>query len=881
MDFVTQVKKLKDMTKSPKVKELCERFLTGNGITKEQLVEMINNQNSAIPQLEVPKTSANHVEVRRKEETEVSKKAASQLMESWQGLKSKTTSQNSGTWINQNQENTESGALLENVDFLSSIDSSARSFVEAQNMRNLGVLNAINKIKESSIYSFPKAKIICEQYNHLLSTRAFPEFLVIENFVQDLKQLSWDSEVSELTSELDSVTKKFAREIQVSKVLEALKTSGNASFYSELKEAMNGWLLSGEKSSAVLVKQISKYNFNPVVRNLVNYLNVYENEDSRKLELPDLAQGESRVSRLFSPVIMESGNSTFLIGGTVFEANSDGIRKLSIKEVSSLDPEFLATAQIMSKPNVKVNENGISVQLGKKTVRIVEHSEGLQVFLGNTSLHFQNLAAFAKILGLESSSHFGVNESQVVSDIIMLFKNATNIVELDFAKSIVSNVYEGVSVNLIKWEGKIFLQRINESMRENSIFEVNGTQAVKMVKDFMRYDISEGLTGFLEGEQKIKSIMVNDRTAVLENISKVEAEIFRVKSLMESNSLYKLSAQMNGALHLLENELSVLKEKWNQINSEIRKIEEATALEIPQINEDQKFNIGDFVKVKESGETGKIISVDGTSGRYTVLLDNGKTSDFLINEIADLEDALSQAAQDNVDAGEEDGEEEVKESNNLNKSTLSIEEQKGLLKKFADMHSFSKAPKSEENDEIQMELDSLHGYNITMNEAKHKAEKGNSAPDFSKAPGDSKLAKGKDANKGNVVEAPGNDKKVKGKTEGEKLLAKAPGKSDSTDFEGEDAAGEKYDIGYNIREGKDLAEAPETGKSAKETKGTAKSNLVSAPGHGSAKDSSGSSSLTKHQNLAEAPGVEGDIDYEVNAENGYNVSEADSDEKKN
>jgi polyphosphate kinase len=44
MDFVTQVKKLKDMTKSPKVKELCEGFLTGNGITKEQLVEMINIQ---------------------------------------------------------------------------------------------------------------------------------------------------------------------------------------------------------------------------------------------------------------------------------------------------------------------------------------------------------------------------------------------------------------------------------------------------------------------------------------------------------------------------------------------------------------------------------------------------------------------------------------------------------------------------------------------------------------------------------------------------------------------------------------------------------------------------------------------------------------------
>jgi hypothetical protein len=31
-------------------------------------------------------------------------------------------------------------------------------------------------------------------------------------------------------------------------------------------------------------------------------------------------------------------------------------------------------------------------------------------------------------------------------------------------------------------------------MKENSVYKVNGSQAVKMVKDFLRYDISEGLT---------------------------------------------------------------------------------------------------------------------------------------------------------------------------------------------------------------------------------------------------------------------------------------------------------------------------------------------------------------------------------------------------
>lgn len=234
--------------------------------------------------------------------------------------------------------------------------------------------------------------------------------------------------------------------------------------------------------------------------------------------------------------------------------------------------------------------------------------------------------------------------------------------------------------------------------------------------------------------------------------------------------------------------------------------------------------------------------MDGTSGRYTILLDNGKTSDFLVNEISDLEEALSQAAEKNAEDAEEEGEEEVKESNNLNKSDLSIEEQKNLLKTFAEGHGFSKAPKGE-GDTIEMELDSLHGYNITMNEGKDKKEEGD------------------------LAKAPGNNKKEKGKVEGEDLLADAPETKEKTEFEGEDVEGEKYEIGYNLREGKaenegDLAEAPDN-----ETETNASTKL--------------SGDIKKKMNLAEAPGEEGKIDFEGDSEDtGYNLDESEALKKK-
>lgn len=850
MEFINQVKKLKEQTKSPEVRQLCENYLSGSGkVSEETLAKALNDHES---QNEPFSKTHNYREAIKQEELQTAKKLAESLMESWGGLGVAKTSTNSGSY-QAKQEKEETGSLMENLSSLSVNDESLNSFMDAQHLKNLGVMESISKIKSSSIYEFPAVRVLCEKYSNLIQVKRIPEFALIQNFIAEASSFRWDNTVKSLVESLHEKTQTNSREIEVSKVLETIKSSGSYSFYSELTDTLNSWLVSESKSSGVLAKSISKFSFNPVVRNLINFLNVNEASDSRKLEIPVKAQGESSVSRIFSPVLVESDRTVIAIGKDLFEAVGGEFSKMGRTEVSKVSQDFLDLASAVNSKGVKVNENGIFVQVGKKSVRIIEEGNDLSVYLDKSKLNFRSLGELAKMLNLEGGSYLGMNESQAIGNVITLYKGYHDVVELDFAKSIVSNIYEGVSVNLIKWGGKIYLQRINEGMRENSIFKVNGSQAVKMVKDFLRYDISEGLTDFLEGEQKIKSVMINDRNKVLENISRVEAEISKVEGLMENNPLYAESKQIKSAHALLNNELTALKEKWNQINIELERIEINTSALNSDLLEDEKFNIGSYIKVKESGETGKIISMDGSSGRYTVLLDNGKTSEFLVNEIQDIEEALSQAAERNEES-DEDGEEEVKEANNFNKSELSEEEQKKILKNLADNHSFSKAPKGVHN-KIEMGMDSVHGYNVSMNEKKEG--------ELSKAPGDSKITSGKDANKGNLAKAPGSDKMEKSKAEGEDLLDdNAPDTKEKTDFDGKDAEGKKYGIGYNLREGEKntLAEAPENGTKAKETNATA--------------------AITKKQALATAPGKEGDIDYEARPENGYNLSEADEVKKK-
>jgi hypothetical protein len=717
MDFVNQIKKLKDLTKSPKVRELCESYLNGGiKLDPESFFNNVNEEDSNFSD-----NIKDHVDAIKNEQNEISRRSAQALMESWGGIKN-TTPGNSGTFISNNNSNDSlNESIIDKLDDLSLVDGSARSFREAQKINNLGILESIDFLKSKAVYSYPQTKIVCEQFRNLVQDRGVKEFLLAESYVNELSKIGWDSDVKDVIETISEKVKKYSREIEVSKVLEGLRNGGSYNFYSDLVDILDSWLVTENKSTDLLLKQIRRWEFNPMIRNLSNSLKINESKNSGYLNLPRVSQGESRVESLFAPVLIEEGRTVFPLGGDLFSAGYAGFNRLSESEVKSTVPKsYLNLLSVCSKPNVRVDENGAYVSIGKNTIRIIEEGSKNSVYLGKSKLNFRDSVDLAKIVSLEVTSNLGMLESNLVNDVITIYENYDNIVELDFAKSIVSNIYEGVSVNLIKWENQIYLQKINESMREKSLYKVNGSQAVKVVKDYLRYDISEGLTEFLEGDYKRKSIMINDRNEILNNITIIESEIEKIERYFEGKPELKESEELNSAHQSLCRELSVLREKWNHLNIEIERVEDNIVEINDDIFEDEKFQIGDFIKVKESGETGKVLSIDGSSGRYTVLLDSGKTSDYTVGEISDLEEALNKASEENEkDSEDEDGEEGIKEARKISKSELN--KQRNYLGTFKAGHGFASAPGKKEKIGFELknstlDIDHNHGYNTTLNE---------------------------------------------------------------------------------------------------------------------------------------------------------------------
>jgi hypothetical protein len=832
MDLLNQLKTLKETTTNPEVKSVCESHINkiqnGEVLNESAVLESVNE----VVKESEGENATNPFEMIRKQELERSKNVAQRLMESWGGIGS-TTSRNSGSYVDGKKEEVHANIqeISESLKTLAEKDGSAKAFVSSQGVNDLGVFESILSIKGTGIYEHPNVKILCEKYIHLLKNNNLPEYLVAESFVAEFQNFTWDTKVKSLVESVANRMNSLKPEIEVSKALYSIEKSAGSDFYSPVTESLNKWLVSENKSVTLLSKDLARWSFNPTVKNLVNRLSLMESSET-KLSIP-VNNGNSSVKRVFSPVHVAGGKTVFTIGGNIFEGNSEGIKRISKAEFENLPLEFKSLLESFYSPMVKVNENGLAFYVGEHSFKLIEENETVSIYSSGNKMQFADLNQLAKQISLEISGSFGVNEAKAVADFIKIYQNFDKIVELDFAKRLESKVYEGASVNLIKWNNTLFLNRINESMSENSLFKVNGSQASGIVKEFLKYDISEGLTEFLEGETRIKSIMINDRKQILDNIAVIEKEISKIYTLMSTNPLYENSKEMQRAKYMLEQELDSLRKKWSAVNEEIEKIDTET-VEILNVNEDQKFTVGDYIKVKESGNTGKIISIDSTSGSYTVLMDNGRTGDFRMDEIIDIEEALSNAGEENQ-IDDESQEDEIKEQ------------------------EMAIAP---------------------SNDAKSAADKTPAS-----------------TLKANTSAAPtGKDQDSAGKKDIEKEdhanLEEAPeGSQKETKYEIKVKDSMVDKMGYNVNEENEMTSSSESQpKASKSEVEKTDQQLAEAPGGKheveyevavTQAEIKNPEVMKTNQELAEAPaaGTESETDLEVNAEMGYNLDESEESKK--
>jgi hypothetical protein len=297
--------------------------------------------------------------------------------------------------------------------------------------------------------------------------------------------------------------------------------------------------------------------------------------------------------------------------------------------------ELQDQAAIVSDRDVKIDNNKISLNIGNNKVEIVFTNESKEVYIDGKRINESDLPVAVSV----TTNNLLEGSNNRVAKAVFVAKNAEEIVDIDFGKKIRSKVYENVEVNIFKTDNAIYVQTVNPAMRLNKMYEANATQAISIIKDFIKYDISESLTEFLEGEQAFLSVMKNDKNEIVKNIEILEGELRKLDVVKESNPLLANSQELIALEESIENEIDNLKDRWNEINVEISRFEGRVKV-VPSVNEDLGYPIDTEIRIKRNGNKGRVIGVDGNSKTYTILFKEGKTGEYFFSDVEDIDDEV-------------------------------------------------------------------------------------------------------------------------------------------------------------------------------------------------------------------------------------------------
>jgi hypothetical protein len=552
-------------------------------------------------------------------------------------------------------------------------------------IKTFGIYESIQTIKQSKVSDHPQLKYFIKTFESKLAS-GFPEYAIVKDYAETLKNFTWDNVVAtSLSGILESINAR-EQEIIVRKTVDVLRLD-RTGFYKTPANLLENWISNENRSIVELKHSIKNYLYEHRIAGTVNALETIEAKATGSLHMAANA-ANTVVESIYSPVHTSGNDVIFNVGGNFVKKNKKGIFKLSEKELSELPVDFLNLCKAFFNYATVVAEKVI-VRINKKDkLSLSLVNEQKEILLNDNKIAEANL--YNTISLVESQGLFNTKTFSMVNIVKILNENLDKIADIDFGKTISSTMYEGLSLSILKTDTGIVVNKINEGMKENSLLKCTGTQAVKIAKAVLNYDLTNTLSSLLEGEMKAKGELVAKGKVVLNNIALLEDELAKVEDAIDGDNELEANDEVVDAKTELQEEIAKMKSLWSEIEMSIQNIEELTGTEsvedeptevapeegtetqnepMPEepatvesvvvienesplvVEEETEYNIGDEVEVDGHGK-GKITAIADKT--FTVMLDSGDSIDVTVNDLISVEPKIEAGIKDNESASDEE-----------------------------------------------------------------------------------------------------------------------------------------------------------------------------------------------------------------------------------
>jgi hypothetical protein len=401
-------------------------------------------------------------------------------------------------------------------------------------------------VEQSKARHMVQVAAISEKKSQIADQFLLKRIDILESAIKELKGYSWMESVGKFIKESEDFLRRNEVYILIERVIFDLEMDKNSSYFSK---AINKLTECSKETNPVMaiVETMEDEKWIPLVKKLYEYAS----------KLKGSTTGENpnfKVSKIYSPVVaIDEETFTFVSSGKVLEIKGSVISE-SDRQLDEATASLVRIAE-----SAKFSSNGMRIYPNVNSVLDLEFGDTTTVKLNGKVVESTEIEKH-----LLAGGFIKYGESSKLSYISQAVSEGSKIKEIDFGYKVTSSVFEGLSASIFNIENKIYIQKVNKGMKENVIVEAQSAEdAVRMVKDFMNYDISNSLIHLLENEKA-------EATRREREIGKIESRIkFLIESLSDLERISKVqgvenSERIKKAKAILEGEISAQKDSLSK-----------------------------------------------------------------------------------------------------------------------------------------------------------------------------------------------------------------------------------------------------------------------------------------------------------------------------
>ena len=438
---------------------------------------------------------------------------------------------------------------------------------------SLGVINVLGSLKEAAA-THPT---VTYAYNNIVNLTKQPEWLVIEAVVDILSQFTWEPSFKAAYDTLKESYEKNAEDIKIAKAVHETNNTRTSFIMPGVKKDLDTYLSNKTKANRNrLMETLSKYTFDPAIRNLYNVVS-----EANKDFVISKKDQDVTFKNVYTPAILNENGTYFMVEGVGYLKNGDSVKMLSETEMQALPTYFTKISKIFGQNYVNVSEGKVIFYLHNKKVEIVDENNAPSISINGTKVSREG---FTKMY--MNSGVFRNAERAVMEEVIAVIENWDSICEADFVKSVFSKAYPGRRADIFRCNERIHINRFDTAMNENMFYpDCNATQTRNMILEFMEYDLSETFKDFLPYEEQAIKQLMEKRDEYAKAITHLQERKNKLTSLEEGISNEPEVVEL---IEAIDSEIVNLKNEYFTIQNRIN--------DVKSVKEGVGFEVGDEVE---------------------------------------------------------------------------------------------------------------------------------------------------------------------------------------------------------------------------------------------------------------------------------------------